>query len=211
METVRCAEIRAAFRAGDVPSGPATALHARGCPDCAQLFEQDALAGRSLAGLGQDNGADVAVLAVALKQRLSRERGVRAWLRSRPTRTRYALAVGGGLLLGLAGNLGKHAEHPAAGLELAGHSWSRASACFAYGSLFTFAFLVLLWHLDRRDRLSSVAAAFGALGAGLVGNLALHFHCPITHPWHLLAGHASLLLVWVACYAGWARLRHGTR
>jgi hypothetical protein len=209
METVRCYQIRAAFRRGEIPSGAELQLHVRGCQDCAELFEQDALAGRALASLGGDDEADVPRLAQAFKRRLSAERGARAWLRSRRSRARVGLALVSAAALGAVGALGRRVEtgHPATLVGVSSDFWPRASGCFIYGSLFCVAYLVLLWFLNRSDRISPSVAAVSAAVAGLVGNLTLHVHCSLTHPLHLLVGHASIPVVWALGYASYSWLR----
>jgi hypothetical protein len=88
-----CAEIRDAFRHGALPSNAALQAHLAECQHCRELFEQDAEVGRSL--------GSQAALALPfpeptfgpLEARLAHETGLRAWLRSRPTRLRFLLLV----------------------------------------------------------------------------------------------------------------------
>lgn len=89
-----------------------------------------------------------------------------------------------------------HGDH-AASLAGAGDDFARrALACFAYGAAWTAPLLLLLRLSDRMPGRASTLAAAGA--AGLVASAALLLHCPITHPEHLLAGHATVGLAWAA-------------
>jgi hypothetical protein len=71
----------------------------------------------------------------------------------------------------------------------------RAVSCLALGALLSVPFLGLWRAVDRlqgRDLERSIAAI---TAAGLLGNLALQLHCPLTSVSHLLLGHAPLALV----------------
>jgi hypothetical protein len=78
----------------------------------------------------------------------------------------------------------------------------RALGCFAFGAALGVAMLLLLRALDRGAHGAPAAVVVAAPLAGLVGNLALHLHCPITHRAHLFLGHVTvgfaLLLVYAA-------------
>ncbi len=84
---------------------------------------------------------------------------------------------------------------------------SHALACFGYGALWSAPVLAQSLAADRTPSLRPppVWLAFGA--TGLVGNLALQVHCPLTAPAHLLAGHASLGVVLTGCAAAVLRWR----
>ncbi|HEX3776944.1 MAG TPA: hypothetical protein VHV51_20870 [Polyangiaceae bacterium] len=88
-----CAEIRRAFLSGAPPSAAIAGEHLRSCPHCRELFEEDALLGRKLALSAvsiPERGAAFAPLSSAL----AAEHGLRAFLRSRPTRTRWLTCLG---------------------------------------------------------------------------------------------------------------------
>ena len=88
-----CAEIRQGFMAGGAPSGRAVDEHVEWCPHCRELLRNAAALGRRLAGAtGGATGALGAQL-TATEALLARERGVRAFLRSRSTRVRWALTL----------------------------------------------------------------------------------------------------------------------
>lgn len=93
-----------------------------------------------------------------------------------------------------------HAAHPAS-LEGAGDDFlRRAMACFLFGAITGLPVLVLARFVDRRAHTNRVSGLLAAALAGLVGNLALQFHCPITHLPHLLVGHAAVGLGLVPVY-----------
>jgi hypothetical protein len=144
-----------------------------------------------------------------LRHRLDEERGVRAWLRSRKTSTRWGLAVVAALALIAAASRRTHAVSK---IEAGGaaHALSQAAACFSYGSLFTALFLVLVWALSRRDTAPARSAALAGLGSAGVGILGLSAHCPSFEPLHLLTGHASIAAAWgVTCaVAAWVTSLH---
>ena len=75
-----------------------------------------------------------------------------------------------------------------------------ALGCFVYGALFTLPIGLLLWAFDRDDRLTLRTVCLSAAALGLSANLLLELHCPSGHPLHLLLGHASLGLAWLAAW-----------
>ncbi|HTA88708.1 MAG TPA: hypothetical protein VK745_04010 [Polyangiaceae bacterium] len=96
-----CAEIRQGFLTGEVPSGSSVDEHLKCCPHCGELFLNDALLGRRLSTAAPEVPETRRVdaqLAVA-ESAILRERGVRAYLRSRSTRVRWALLLAGVALL----------------------------------------------------------------------------------------------------------------
>ena len=88
-----CAEIRQGFMTGGVPSGQAVAEHVRWCPHCAQLLRNAAALGRRLATAVGGESAELDTQLVATEALLAKERGLRAFLRSRSTRVRWALSL----------------------------------------------------------------------------------------------------------------------
>jgi ABC-type transport system involved in cytochrome c biogenesis permease component len=75
-----------------------------------------------------------------------------------------------------------------------------ALGCFLYGALFTLPVGILLWAFDRDDRPTLRTICLSAAALGLSANLVLELHCPSGHPLHLLLGHASLGLAWLASW-----------
>ncbi len=104
-----------------------------------------------------------------------------------------------GLLLGAVGLPFLVAFFPAT--EASRH-WGPEGAlgCFLYGALFTVPIGVLLWAFDRDERLSLRTVCLSAAALGLSANLLLELHCPSGNPIHLLLGHASLGLAWLAAW-----------
>jgi hypothetical protein len=224
---------------------------------------------RVTGGLPQVDPPDLNELFAGLERQLARERGARAWLRSRSTGVRLALCaaslallvagvalawarpdlavypvfrLGAGALvivvilavqlalalrplsrpplsawvapaaiaaalvalLALYGLPAAHLAHPA---SFQAPGWqaliARALPCLAFGLVFALASYALLRLLDRGGtdptRRALLAAAYG----GLVANLLLMLHCPVTAPAHLMLGHlgvAVLLLLGVAAH-----------
>jgi hypothetical protein len=81
-----------------------------------------------------------------------------------------------------------------------------ALGCFLYGALFTLPIGILLWAFDRDDRPTLRTVCLSAAALGLSANLLLELHCPSGHPLHLLLGHASLGLAWLASWLVTRRL-----
>ena len=88
-----CAEIRSGFVAGRAPDGPAVQAHLAVCPQCRELFEQEAQLGRRLA-LSVLPIVEAADLFARVEQELAREAGLRGRLRALPTPARATLLVG---------------------------------------------------------------------------------------------------------------------
>ena len=74
-----------------------------------------------------------------------------------------------------------------------------AWACFAIGVLCSAPAFVLLHVMARRPRLSVPELALLGATAGLGANMALQLHCIDKRLDHLLAGHAVIGVVWIAC------------
>ena len=97
-----CQQIRDAFVQGGPLSQEQVKAHLASCPQCRELFEHDAELGQKLAAHARRDlrpGQSSDALASAddffgqLEHKLARETGPRAWLRSRPSRLRFALAL----------------------------------------------------------------------------------------------------------------------
>ena len=252
-----CAEIRNCFVRGIVPEVAAVQTHLAACPQCRELFEHDAELGRSLASQATLVTPFPEELFGALEARVGAETGLRAWLRSRPTRLRFlivalsvlfAVGVGGwlnrrpdftaypdarliallgvylvgivvafgkelflsarrgalgdyfGLLLGALGLPFLIAFAPATEASRA-FGPEGALGCFSYGALLTLPTAALLWAFDRDDELSLRTVCLSAAALGLSANLLLELHCPNGNFRHVLFGHASLGVVWLAVWA----------
>jgi hypothetical protein len=251
-----CPEIRDAFVKGELLTGPALEEHLRGCRQCTELFMHEAELGRSLAVAAGGAAPFDDELFARLEAEVAQETGPRAWLRSRPTRLRFAALVLSALLVvALAGAMQQRpdfAEYPvsrlvlllavyAAGIllafgkelylsarrgRLADHvglllgalglpfliafapatEASRhagpegALGCFMYGALLTLPTAALLWAFDRDDRPSVRTVCLSAVALGLSANLVLELHCPSGNTLHLLLGHASLGVAWLAAW-----------
>jgi hypothetical protein len=254
---VDCVEIRRELLTGSVPFGPSLDEHLRGCAECADLLSNGASLGRRLAAAAADPWQPAILSPFAIESLLASERGVRAFLRSRSTRLRWALSLllpalllvhellrkqlqwrelGStralaclplvGLLvlvaysaLRLLPNAGR--AHTVRSL-LAAIAWCApcalyvlpeaqltaqdlnrsfalpSLACFVYGSALAAPSLALLWAFDRAPRMPSHVWVLGVGMVALVANSILLLHCPITQRAHLLAGHFSIGLVWLA-------------
>ncbi len=266
-----CADIRDIFLAGGFPSGPEVEEHLRFCPHCRELLEADDALGARLAA-GQSQAEPGAELLRAVEAEIARERGLRAWLRSRATPLRWLFVVGSvlvvvgfhqllrrrtdfdfyplarfqvvsalfgvALMLGVDGALRVLTRaqprrlllagaalsvfvlpflvallpppaadvHPAALAGAGADFAARALGCFVYGVLISLPAAALLWLTSRDDRPNASTLLFAAGSAGVAANLALHAHCAITYPGHLLAGHATVGVCWLVLGALGARL-----
>jgi len=90
---VDCAEIRQGFITGGVPSGEAVDAHVTDCEQCRELFGNRASLGRRLARAATDAPDRVAEQLAVTESLLAKERGLRAFLRSRSTRLRWGLSI----------------------------------------------------------------------------------------------------------------------
>jgi hypothetical protein len=224
--------------------------HVEGCPACRSLAK-GGLA-RTLAAAADASPEGIDFHFAGIEQALERERGVRAWLRSRPTGLRVALAVGIGatpLLVEVAVARAEGLSAVAIGRSLlvlaalgavlvlaawaslrplqrrplpAPVSWgislsalvmpvvaaflspaavdphpTAAAVCFAVGALAALPVVVAFRLLDRTELRHPARLPLAAAGAGMAANLLLHAHCPIDHPVHLLAGHATVVLAYI--------------
>ncbi len=104
-----------------------------------------------------------------------------------------------GLLIGAVGLPFLAALMPAT--EASTHAGPQgALGCFLYGALFTLPIGLLLWAFDRDDRPSLRTVCLSAAALGLSANLLLELHCPSGNPLHLVLGHASLGVAWLAAW-----------
>ena len=125
---------------------------------------------------------------------------VQVWLRplSRPafpmSRRHVVVAVGiagVGILVGLPM---AHSLHPASVEGTGDLFFKRAGGCFGFGLTFAALATLGMGLLSRNGVKRWLPGAVAVWAAGLIGLVALYFHCPITHPEHLWAGHATVVL-----------------
>lgn len=267
---MRCEEIRELLERGEDPRGPGVERHLAECAACAELLADDARLGRWLVAADPQPEGRPPDLFAAVERSIQQDRGLRAWLRSRPTWWRYvvgagaaALVVGSSLakprvdlalyprarlLLELAllvalilfagGRWLRPLHRPAASPAVSGvlvalaalapallallpaahtaHAMSvagagddllpRALACFAYGAVLGIPVALLGLGLGRAQR-AGAAALLAVLAGALAGVAALQLHCPITHPAHLVLGHATIPAALGLCFGLGLRLR----
>jgi len=262
-----CTQIRDAFVSGAPLSEEQTKEHLASCPQCRALFEPDAALGRKLAAQATETLDFSDDFFGQIEQKLARETGLRAWLRSRPSPIRFALVLLSLLLLVVVGGVIRQradfAQYPLprVGLLLCVYFVAIALAfaqelsesarrdslrdylgllafglavpilaafapatevsrqagpegalgCFGYGALFTLPIALLLWALDRDERTSFRTVCLSAAALGLSANLLLELHCGNGNAEHVLLGHASLGLAWLAAWAVLRRLGSVTR
>ena len=257
-----CAEVRDHFLAGRVPSGPELEEHLDECDQCQELFQGGGRLGAEL-GRGTRSEPLPAGLMESVELELARERGPRAWLRSRRTylRTGWVLSLALvlfllhfvlarrvdyalypelrwvlvaalltiGLVIGVDGALrvlGRpepkpsvmmgpalsvlclpllvallpeaEVSHPASLAGAGADFATRALTCLCYGVIVSGPMILLLWLASREDRLAPTTLLFAAGATGVAANLALHAHCSITYPAHLIFGHATVALAWLS-------------
>jgi len=90
---VDCSEIRQGFMTGEIPAGASVADHLKICGHCAELFDDSGQLGRRLANVGCEAIGSASLQLAETESLIARERGVRAFLRSRSTRVRWALSL----------------------------------------------------------------------------------------------------------------------
>lgn len=112
---------------------------------------------------------------------------------------RGSLADHVGLLLGALGLPFLIAFAPAT--ESSRHAGPEgALSCFVYGALLTLPTAALLWAFDRDDRPSMRTVCLSAVALGLSADLVLELHCASGNALHLLLGHASIGVAWLAAW-----------
>jgi hypothetical protein len=92
-------------------------------------------------------------------------------------------------------------QHPA---HLVGERVGFATSalrCFFFGVLISVPMGTLIWFASREDRLAPSALIFSAGSTGVMAYLALHAHCAVSHPGHLIAGHATVGIAWLLAFA----------
>jgi hypothetical protein len=82
--------------------------------------------------------------------------------------------------------------------------WQHVRPCLAFGFALGLPLFAALRFFDRGVRLGAWPAA---AALGLLGNLALQLHCPITEPSHLLLGHATVGLLAAVLLLPWLGAR----
>ncbi len=252
-----CAQIRDTFLNAVPLPEEQVKEHLASCPQCRELFEQDADLGQSLAAQASDTLAISRDFFGQIERKLARETGPRAWLRSRPSGLRFAflllpllsaLIVDGvfqqradfeqypiprvvlllsvyfvAILIAFGKELsesprpGALSDHLgllsfalgvpilaafAPATEVSRHAGSGgALGCFGYGALLTLPIALLLWAFDRDDRPSLRTVCLSAAALGLSASLLLELHCGNGNAAHVLLGHASLGVAWLAAGA----------
>lgn len=118
------------------------------------------------------------------------------WLAMRPTWRpeappwAAAAALATALLLPMIAALWTPTGH--AGPELGAAFAPVTAACFAFGAVAALV-VVAAWRVVEQRRLAgSLRWATAAASGAAIGNLALHLHCPVTDPAHLILGHAAI-------------------
>lgn len=95
-----------------------------------------------------------------------------------------------------------HHRHPAS-LEGLGEMFAPAAlGCFGFGVLCAVPALLLGALLSRTGHGYGNTAWLAAATGATQGLLALHMHCPIVHPEHLLVGHLTAAVALLAGYGG---------
>jgi hypothetical protein len=102
MTEMTCEAVRDQLLAGRVPTEPELLAHAKTCPACEALLADHSVLGRELAGPPAP-GRDDPPAWDSVAALVEREVGLHAWLRSRPTPWRRALAVLGFVLVAALG------------------------------------------------------------------------------------------------------------
>jgi len=179
-----CSQIRDAFISGEPLPEEQVKEHLASCAQCRALYAHGAALGQRLAAQAAEVLALEPDFFGQIEQKLEHEVGFRAWLRSRPTRVRFAAAVLLLLLLVVVGGVLRHRADfsqyplPRVGLLLCvyllaivlafGHELSespRPNAVRDYAGLLVFGLAVpILAAFAPATEVSRQAGAEGALG-----------------------------------------------
>lgn len=100
-------------------------------------------------------------------------------------------------------------HHPLAWADAGAAFWPRAVACLGFGLALAVPLALLLWLLERGQLVDRRRLALAAITSSLAANLALQLHCPLVSTTHLIAGHASIIVLLLPALWGWRRLRRG--
>ena len=103
-----CDRVRDAFLAGGVPSDSELLAHAKTCEECSLLIADDGELGQVLATATQAEAPKWTSIGNAVRN----ETGLRAWLRSRPTRQRLLLVLIAALTALVLGARRPRHDHP---------------------------------------------------------------------------------------------------
>lgn len=95
-----CDDLRAILKRGEVPAGPAVDEHLKDCAPCAELVDDEAALARALGDEAEPTPTEMDSMLTSVKLSVRQEVGPRAYVRSRSTNVRRALA--GGALAGVA-------------------------------------------------------------------------------------------------------------
>lgn len=128
MKAIDCGAIRDSFQAGVIPRGPEVDQHLEGCQSCAELFDNAAELGQALATMNAPLLDEEEWL--KLERTLRAEVGVRAWLRSRSTSQRVAVAASCAIAM-----VAIAALKPRTGLSIARWEVAAWSALFALAAV----------------------------------------------------------------------------
>lgn len=115
----------------------------------------------------------------------------------RPASQVVALTLGFALPFVLGALPMAHAAYPASLGGVGAALVPRAAVCLVWGVIVALPLMALVLVLRRWGWQSRAHAFALAILLGLFGNWALQLHCPITHPEHLLLGHAPVVLCFV--------------
>jgi len=114
----------------------------------------------------------------------------RADYTSRSVLTGLAGIVGYGILV--AALPPPHAVEPFHSAGIGEDLWSAAAECFFGGAMFALPVAVVGWFATRTSRPFLSRGLLLGAGAGVVGYLGLHMHCPLVRGEHLLLGHVTV-------------------
>jgi len=121
-----------------------------------------------------------------------------------PSTLSWGLLIVGGVVapVALAALPPAHLAHAASLGGTGADFWPDAARCFSFGTALALPVLILMRMLDRSAHGSWWRAGLAAVAAGLAGDLALQLHCPVTGSWHLVVGHASVVVILLVIYGG---------